>query len=69
MARDRRGMPRTQTSAPAQPRRTAQEPSDRPPPTAPRIDERPPARREAGDEGEVRGDRMPPGADEPGAGL
>ncbi len=55
-------MPRTQTSAPVKPPRTTEEAS-------PRDDvEGAPARR-AGEDDSVRGDRMPKGADEPGAGL
>ena len=56
-------MPHTQTSAPVAPARTTED-------VPPREDEeqRPP-RREAGDASGERGDRMPKGADEPGAGL
>ncbi len=56
-------MPRTQTSAPVKPPRTTEE-------VFPRDEdaEGTPARR-AGDDDSVRGDRMPKGADEPGAGL
>jgi hypothetical protein len=61
MAKDKQGMPHTQTSAPVKPPRTTEDP-------AARRDEAEERRREAGDEG-VRGDRMPRGADEPGAGL
>ena len=55
--------PRSQTSAPVKPPRTTEE-------VFPRQDdaEREPGRK-AGDDEAVRGDRMPRGADEPGAGL
>lgn len=56
-------MPRTQTSAPVKPARTTEDVPRREPDTERR------ARREAGDDPGVGGDRMPKGADEPGAGL
>jgi hypothetical protein len=63
MARRDEEMPRTQTSAPVQPARTTADPAARDEPGADR------APHEAGDERGDRGDRMPKGADEPGAGL
>jgi hypothetical protein len=62
MAKDKQGMPRTQTSAPVKPPNTTED-------AAARRDEEEERRREAGDEAAVRGDRMPKGGDEPGAGL
>jgi hypothetical protein len=62
MAKDKQGMPHTQTSAPVKPPRTTEDP-------AARRDEAEERRREARDEAAVRGDRMPKGGDEPGAGL
>jgi hypothetical protein len=57
-------MPHTQTSAPVKPPSTTEDvPARRSQP-----DEDRPARREAGGEA-VKGDEMPEGADEPGAGL
>jgi hypothetical protein len=56
-------MPRTQTSAPVRPPRTTEDAPRREPDT----EKRPP--REAGEDPGVGGDRMPKGADEPGAGL
>jgi hypothetical protein len=55
-------MPRTQTSAPVEPPGTTRDVS--------RREEDDAAARNAREQGEgVRGDRMPRGADEPGAGL
>lgn len=68
MANPRPEMPHTQTSAPVKPARTTQEPSAQPPARGDE-EERSPARRGDTDERAVRGDRMPAGADEPGAGL
>jgi hypothetical protein len=56
-------MPRTQTSAPVKPSRTTEDAPRRDPDT-----ERAP-RRHAEDDPGVGGDRIPKGADEPGAGL
>lgn len=56
-------MPRTRTSAPVKPSRTTEDAPRREPDT-----ERAP-RRQADDDPGVGGDRMPKGADEPGAGL
>ncbi len=58
-------MPATQTSAPVKPARTTEDVTTPPD----RGDSGQAPRREASQEGEVRGDRMPAGADEPGAGL
>ncbi|BDG01357.1 hypothetical protein [Anaeromyxobacter oryzae] len=63
MATDKPEMPRTQTSAPVKPPRTTRDVTPAGEPEA----ERTPGRK-AGDE-LARGDRMPMGADEPGAGL
>ncbi len=60
---DRREMPHTQTSAPVRPPQTTRDVT-----TGEAEEERTPARH-AGDESGRRGDRMPAGADEPGAGL
>lgn len=58
-------VPRTQTSAPSKPARTTEDvPASRRDPGAER-----PSTRQAGDDTGVGGDRMPKGADEPGAGL
>ena len=56
-------MPRTQTSAPVRPPRTTEDAPRREPDTEKRPS------REAGEDPGVGGDRMPKGADEPGAGL
>lgn len=56
-------IPHPQTSAPVEPVRTTEDPFPRDD-----AEERKP-RREAGDASGERGDRMPRGADEPGAGL
>ena len=61
MASENPERPRTQTSAPFKPARTTKDVPD------PEREEAPP--RQAGDERGDRGDRMPMGADEPGAGL
>lgn len=62
MPHDKPDMPHTQTSAPVEPPETAEDVASRREPDA----GRPP--RQAGDES-GRGDRMPKGADEPGAGM
>jgi len=61
MASENPEMPRTQTSAPVKPARTTKDAPEK------ESEEAPP--RQAGDERGDRGDRMPKGADEPGAGL
>jgi hypothetical protein len=61
MASDKPGMPSTPTSAPDSPAGTTRDAPER---RAEKVEETP--RREADAE---RGDRMPRGADEPGAGL
>ncbi len=61
MASEKPETPHTQTSAPVKPARTTQDVAD------PLREKAPP--RQAGDERGDRGDRMPKGADEPGAGL
>ncbi len=61
MANDRPETPRTQTSAPVEPPRTTRDAG-----AEGQEEERRQPRR--ADE-EVRGDRMPAGADEPGAGM
>jgi hypothetical protein len=63
MPTERRNLPRTQTSAPVEPPGTTKEPTDQD------AEERRSPTRQAGDERGDRGDRMPKGADEPGAGL
>ncbi len=63
MATNEPERPRTQTSAPVQPPRTTRDVA----PDREGRAERSPSR-QAGDE-QARGDRMPKGADEPGAGL
>ncbi len=66
MANEGGERPRTQTSAPVKPARTTE---DVPAPRRDAPEERMPARRAADDDTGVGGDRMPKGADEPGAGL
>jgi hypothetical protein len=61
MANEKQENPRTQPSAPVKAPSTTNDPSE---PESERM-----PRREAGDESGTRGDRMPKGADEPGAGL
>ncbi len=63
MANDRPEMPHTQTSAPVKPPDTTRDEPER------KADEGRAPARQASDEDEVRGDRMPAGADEPGAGI
>jgi hypothetical protein len=63
MPTDRRSMPRTRTSAPVEPPRTTKDPTEH------EGEESGSSTRQAGDERGDRGDRMPRGADEPGAGL
>jgi hypothetical protein len=63
MAKEKRGIPRTQTSAPVKSPGTTEDPA------AARRDDVEERRREAREEAAVRGDRMPKGGDEPGAGL
>ncbi len=63
MASDKPEIPRTQTSAPARPAGTTKDVPAREPER-----ERAPSRH-ASDDPDVGGDRIPKGADEPGAGL
>jgi hypothetical protein len=65
MASKKPDMPRTQTSAPVKPPRTTEDATGR----RRDPDEGEWPSRGAGDPGGDHGDRMPRGADEPGAGL
>lgn len=65
MATERHGRPHTQTSAPVKPARTTEEVPAR---RRDADEDRKPSRQASEDFG-VGGDRIPKGADEPGAGL
>jgi hypothetical protein len=65
MATKEPGTPRSQTSAPVERPSTTRDPRSLRDPD----DRRTPSRGAGGDDPDVGGDRMPKGADEPGAGL